>query len=304
MFDFISQFWSWFIIVPTVGGMLGLLWLIIWQSEPKRRADEEAQPMGHVWDEDLQELNNPLPRWWLNLFYFTLVFGAFYLALYPGLGAFHGLLNRTMANDYEAEMKKADATYGPIFNKHLQTPVEELAKDADAMKTGQRMFATYCALCHGPDARGATGFPNLTDNDWLYGGSGKAIETSITNGRNGAMPAWGAMLGQEGVFNVTEYVLSLSGRKVNETAAALGKQKFMTICVACHGVDGKGNQAIGAPNLTDKIWLYGGSQKAIIDSITNGRQGKMPAHGEFLGKGKVHLLAAYVYSLSHKQQDK
>jgi len=304
MFDFVSELWSWFIIIPTVAGFIGLVWLILWQSEPERPDNEEAQSMGHVWDGDLQELNNPMPKWWLNLFYATLVFSAIYLVLYPGLGSFKGVFGWTQEGSYNKEVAQANEIYGPIFTQHMQTPVEELANNTTAMKSGQRLYSTYCALCHGPSATGANGFPDLTDDDWLYGGDGKAIEASILQGRTGAMPPWQAALGKKGVFQVSEYVLSLSGREVNQTEAALGKTKYQAMCVACHGTAGKGNQALGAPDLTDNIWLYGGSQKAVIDSIANGRQGNMPAHGDFLGEAKVHLLAAYVYSLSNKKADK
>lgn len=298
MFDFTSDFWSWFIIVPVVVGLIAMALLNVWMSEKPRPKGEEAKPMGHVWDEDLQELNNPLPSWWLKMFYLTIIFAAVYLVLYPGLGSFKGVLDWTQEGQYETELQKAEASYGPIYQAYLSQDVPVLAADDEAMKTGQRLFGTYCAICHGSDAGGGPGFPNLADNDWLYGGNPAQIKTSITQGRNGAMPAWEAMLGQDGVFNVAEYVLSLSGRKVNAGAAALGKQKYDQLCIACHGIDGKGNQALGAPNLTDKVWLYGGSQRAVMHSITNGRNGRMPKHEGFLDEAKIHLLTAYVYSLS------
>jgi cytochrome c oxidase cbb3-type subunit 3 len=252
-----------------------------------------------VWDEDLQELNNPLPKWWLNLFYITLVFGIGYLALFPGLGTFKGLLGWTEKGQYEREIAAADKQFNPLYEKYLKEDLKQLAANPEALKTGGRLFVNYCTGCHGSDAGGGPGFPNLRDEDWLYGGDPKTIETTILNGRQGAMPAWGAVLGPDGVANVAEYVLSLSGRSVNDTIAATGKEKFMQLCVACHGPDGKGNQAMGAPNLTDNIWLYGGSKNTIMETIDKGRSGRMPAHGEFLGEAKVHLLAAYVYSLSH-----
>lgn len=302
MADFTSGFWSWFIIIPTVVGIAALFWLNRAMTTPRRKREETAKTTGHVWDEDLRELNNPLPRWWLNLFYITLVFGLVYLVLYPGLGTFAGILGWTEKNQYERELAAADKRYGELYEKYLRENITSLAANPNAMKTGERLFANYCTQCHGSDARGAPGFPNLRDNDWLWGGDPKTIETTILNGRQATMPAWGPVLGRDGVSNVAEYVLSLSGRRVvNEAAAAEGKIKFQQICAACHGPEGKGNPALGAPNLTDNIWLYGGTQRTVIQTITFGRHGHMPAHKDFLGAAKVHILAAYVYSLSHEQ---
>jgi len=299
MADFTSGFWSWYIIVGVVGGIAAMFWLNRWMSGSTVKTGEKVKPMGHVWDEDLQELNNPLPRWWLNLFYITLVFGVGYLILYPGLGTYRGLLGWTETGQYDREMAAADKEYGPLYEKYSKEDLQVLATDREALKTGERLFVNYCSSCHGSDAGGGPGFPNLRDNDWLYGGDPQTIQTTILNGRQGAMPAWGAVLGPEGVSNVAEYVLSLSGRSTDAAAAAAGKEKFQQLCVACHGPEGKGNQAMGAPNLTDNIWLYGGSKKTIMETIDKGRSGRMPAHAEFLGEAKVHLLAAYVYSLSH-----
>lgn len=302
MADFTSSFWSWYIIIPVVIGIIALFVLNRWMTEPPRKG-EKPQSHGHVWDEDLQELNNPLPRWWLNLFYITLVFGIGYLALYPGLGTFGGILGWTEKGQYEKEMAAADKEFNPLYDRYLKVDIQALATNHEALETGDRLFMTYCTNCHGSDARGGPGFPDLTDNDWLYGGAPQNIETSILNGRSGMMPAWGAVLGPQGVNNAAEYVLSLSGRSTDPAAAAAGKVTFHQICAACHGPDGKGNQVIGAPNLTDSIWLYGGSKQTIVQTITNGRQGHMPAHAKFLGAAKVHLLAAYVYSLSHPVTD-
>jgi cytochrome c oxidase cbb3-type subunit 3 len=301
MADFTSGFWQWYIFILVVLSISGVLALVVWMAQGKFQPGEQAKAMGHVWDDDLQELNNPLPKWWLNLFYMTLIFAVIYLALYPGLGLYQGALKWSRIGQYETEIKQADAQYGPIYEKYRSVDVATLATNPDALKIGQRLFLNYCTNCHGADAHGNVGFPNLTDKDWLYGGAPDNIQQSIMNGRGGMMPAWGQVLGQEGVYNVATYVMSLSGRKVNEDAALAGKDIFAKTCVACHGPDAKGNPAMGAPNLTDNIWLYGGSQQAILKTISDGRQGRMPAHGEFLGEAKVHLLAAYVYSLS---QDK
>jgi cytochrome c oxidase cbb3-type subunit 3 len=300
MADFTSGFWSWYIIVGAGGGIVAMLWLIRWMSTgPRPKAGEKPKSHGHVWDEDLQELNNPLPKWWLGLFYVTLVFGVGYLVLFPGMGTFKGVLGWTEKGQYEREIAAADKQFNPLYEKYLKEDLKLLAANPEALKTGARLFVNYCTGCHGSDAGGGPGFPNLRDEDWLYGGDPQIIQTTILNGRQGAMPAWGAVLGPDGTANVAEYVLSLSGRSVNETVAAAGKEKFMQLCVACHGPDGKGNPAMGAPNLTDNIWLYGGSKKTIMETIDKGRAGRMPAHAEFLGEAKVHLLAAYIYSLSH-----
>jgi len=301
MADFTSSFWNWYIIVPTVAGIIGCFLLIRWLTTDIK-TDDQGKSMGHVWDEDLEELNNPLPRWWLNMFYLTLFFGIGYLVLYPGLGSFAGMLGWTSIGQYEQEVDLADARYGPLFSRYESMDIVAVADDPDARRMGERLFVNYCATCHGSDARGARGFPNLRDNDWLYGGAPATIEQTILNGRSGVMPAWESALGGEaGVSDVAEYVMGLSGRNVDTEAAARGGKQFATFCAACHGADGTGNQALGAPNLTDNIWLYGGSKARIMETIAKGRNGIMPAHADFLGKDKVHLLAAYVYSLSTGQ---
>lgn len=299
MSDFNSEFWSWFIIAIVVGGIVWLIYLLQLNNKQTLPADGQAKPTGHVWDENIQELNTPLPRWWLYMFYITIVYGIVYLVLYPGLGSYPGMLGWTQESQYETEVAKADAEFGPLYDKFMKEDLVVLAGNADAMNTGERLFVNYCSVCHGSDARGARGFPNLRDHDWLYGGEPETIKTSILHGRTGSMPAWeGALGGEEGVTQVAEYVQQLAGRDVNADVATAGKAKFDMFCVSCHMSDGTGNHAFGAPNLTDNIWLYGGTAKAIKESIAKGRAGRMPANGEFLGEAKVHILAAYIYSLS------
>ena len=300
MSDFTSEFWSWFIIAIAGGGIVWLLYLL--NATNKTDAEEDhGVPTGHVWDEDLQELNNPLPRWWLIMFYITIVFAIVYLILYPGMGSFKGVLGWTEVGEYEQEVADANAEFGPLFAKFEQTPIPELAADKAAMNAGERLFVSYCSVCHGSDARGAPGFPNLRDNDWLYGGEPENIEMTIMYGRTGVMPAWEVPLGgEEGVNQVANYVMGLAGRKVDEELAAAGKSKFDLFCVGCHMPEGTGNVALGAPNLTNNVWLYGGSPRTIKETIAKGRNGVMPAHSEFLGKAKSHILAAYIYSLSHE----
>lgn len=300
MSDFTSNFWSWFIILIVIASFIAIFWLIKWTTKGKTTTSSEGkvETMGHVWDENLEELNNPLPRWWLIMFYITLVFGACYLILYPGLGTFAGLLGWTQTKQYEDEIALADANYGHIYNRFVDTDIKKLVEDEEAVLIGERLYSTYCTTCHGSDARGVRGFPNLRDNDWLYGGSPEKIKETITNGRKGLMPAWEESLGYEGVFEVSQYVQHLSGREVDSVTSYKGKQIYDKNCVVCHGADGKGNQALGAPNLTDNVWLYGGSQKQIMKSISSGRNGVMPPHKEFLGEAKIHLLSAYIYGLS------
>lgn len=303
MSDFNSEFWSWFISAIVVGGIVWMIYLLQINNKAELPADGKAKPTGHIWDEDLQELNNPLPRWWLYMFYITIVFGVVYLILYPGMGTFKGVLGWTQISEYETAVAKADAEYGPLYEKYLNEDLAVLAANDDAMQTGERLYVNYCSACHGSDARGAKGFPNLRDHDWLYGGEPETIKTTILLGRTGAMPSWeGALGGEAGVAQVAEYVEQLAGREIDAELAAAGKVKYDMFCVGCHQADGTGSQAVGAPNLTDNIWLYGGSNMVIKQSIAKGRAGRMPAHADFLGEAKVHILAAYIYSLSRESK--
>jgi cytochrome c oxidase cbb3-type subunit III len=298
MSDFVNGFWGWYVAVLTFVAIVACVLLLRSQSTKRVVRAKQVELHGHVWDGDLAEYNNPLPRWWMWLFYLTIVFALAYLALYPGLGSYAGIFGWTSSGEHEAEAKQAETQYGPIFNRFAQMDLAVLAKDPEARAIGQRLFLTYCSQCHGSDAGGGSGFPNLRDKDWLYGGDPETIKASIMNGRMGTMPPLGVVLGGEaGVKEMANYVLSLSGSPHDAALAAKGKEKF-AICAACHGPEGKGNQQIGAPNLTDKIWLFGGSEKTIMETITMGRVSQMPAHKDFLGEAKVHLLAAYVYSLS------
>ncbi|HEY8609540.1 MAG TPA: cytochrome-c oxidase, cbb3-type subunit III [Noviherbaspirillum sp.] len=301
MADFTSGFWSIYVAVLTVIGIAGCA-LLLWQQSKAKiviEAGQGAETTGHAWDEGLTELNNPMPRWWMWLFYITIVFGVVYLVLYPGLGAYKGKLGWESAGEYQSELKKADADFGPIFARYQSQDLAAVAADPQARAVGERLFLTYCAQCHGSDARGNKGYPNLTDHDWLYGGAPEAIKASIMNGRNGVMPSMAAALGSDkDVENVAHYVLSLSGATADPLKVAFGKSKFAA-CAACHGAAGQGNPALGAPNLSDKIWLYGGSAETVMETVRKGRNSTMPAFHEFLGEAKVHLLAAYVWSLSN-----
>jgi cytochrome c oxidase cbb3-type subunit 3 len=301
MSDFAHDAWSLYIALITVVSIIACAVLLKALSTRRLAKGEEAGTTGHTWDEDLTELNNPLPRWWMWLFYLTIVFSAVYLALYPGLGSFGGYLRWSSTGQLEQEVKRADARYGPIYQKFLAQDVKQVAGDPEARAIGQRLFLTYCAQCHGSDAKGAKGIPSLEDQEWLFGGDPETIKTSIAEGRAGLMPPQGALVGgDEGAKDVAHYVLSLSGRTHDSLRAFRGKAKFQTICAACHGLDGKGNKQIGSPNLTDEVWLHGGSEKMIIEAILKGRKDEMPAHKHLLDEAKIHLLAAYVYGLSQQ----
>ncbi|MCB1757814.1 MAG: cytochrome-c oxidase, cbb3-type subunit III [Gammaproteobacteria bacterium] len=295
-----SNFWSGWIIFLTAANIWGCYWLVRWAIRPRAEEAAEGDVTGHTWD-GLQEFNNPLPKWWLQMYYFTIIFAIAYLLLYPGLGSFPGFLGWTKEGQHAREVQAADDKYGPIFAQYAGEPVETLADNPEAIKLGRSLYATYCTVCHGSDAGGSRGFPNLTDKDWLYGGTPEAIKTTITNGRMGVMPAHQAIIGEDGVDQVVQYVLTLSGREADPALAEQGKTHFNTVCAACHMPDGTGNQALGAPNLTDDTWLYGASPGVIKKTIMEGRNGVMPAQQEFLGEDKIHLLTTYVYSLS---QDK
>jgi len=296
MSDFINDGWSIFVAASTIVGLAACLWLLIIASKRKVMASDNTT--GHVWDEDLKEMNNPLPRWWMILFVLTVVFAGVYLVLYPGLGSAAGTLRWSSADQYRTEQDKAGAAMAAVYAKFATMPAEQLAKEGQAMAIGERLFVNNCSTCHGSDAKGSKGFPNLTDDDWLYGGSHDKIKETITLGRQGAMPPMAAALGtSEDVRNVANYVLSLSGSPHNSIAAQLGKAKFGA-CAACHGADGKGNQALGAPNLTDKIWLHGWGEEAIVAMINTGKTNVMPAQATRLSPEQIHVLAAYVWNLS------
>jgi cytochrome c oxidase cbb3-type subunit 3 len=298
--DFTNDFWNWYISVITVVSILACA-VFLWKLTTRKLAPgEKPGTMGHVWDEDLQEFNNPLPNWWRWLFYITIVFSLGYLALYPGLGSFDGTLKWSSTGQYEKEMAAAEDNFGPLFAKYAAMDIREVAADPAARRIGENLYLNYCAQCHASDARGSRGFPNLADNAWQYGGEPETIKATLLNGRNGIMPPMAAALPGEGVKDVAHYVMSLSGMTHDNLRKTRGAELFQTNCAVCHGADGTGNKMLGAPNLTDDAWLYGRSESTIIETITQGRNGVMPAWGEFLGDDKVHILSAYVWSLSNQ----
>ena len=298
MSDFTSNFWSVYVAAITLIGIVACL-LLLWFSGKAKAMTANDNTTGHVWDGDLREMNNPLPRWWVWLFVITIVFALAYLVMYPGLGSNPGKLGWTSLGQHKMEMEKGEKEVAPLYAKFSGMTVQEEAADAQAMGIGERLFLNNCAQCHGSDARGSKGFPNLSDSDWLYGGSPEQITETITKGRMGNMPPMAAAVGTpDDVKNVANYVLSLSNSPHDSLRASLGKAKFGA-CAACHGMDGKGNQAMGAPNLTDDIWLHGYGENAIIAMINNGKVNQMPAQEGKLSAGQIHVLAAYVWSRSN-----
>jgi cytochrome c oxidase cbb3-type subunit 3 len=297
MSDFLNEGWSIYIAAATVLGIAACLALLIIAS--RRRVMSADNTTGHVWDGDLREMNNPLPRWWMVLFVLTVVFSVAYLVLYPGLGSRAGTLGWSSTKELGDETAAARAAAAPLYARFATMKAEEVARDPKAMAIGERLFANNCSGCHGADARGSKGFPNLTDKDWLWGGSPERIEDTITKGRVGQMPALAAAVGSESdVRDLANYVLSLSGSPHDSLKASAGKSKFM-ICAACHGMNGKGNPALGAPNLTDDIWLHGWGEDAIVAMVTKGKTNVMPAHEKRLSPEQIHVLTSYVWGLSN-----
>lgn len=290
-----ASFWSMWIIVLTTISIVGLIWILFANRKREQQAGEKTT--GHVYD-GIEELDNPLPAWWFYMFVITIFWGIAYLVAYPGMGNFPGLLGWTQLGQHEEEVASADKKFRAMRDRYLALPIEEIASDPAVRKMGMRMFSSNCAQCHGADAKGSYGFPNLADDDWLYGSSGAEIRTSIAAGRQAAMPAWGSVIGEQGVTDVTAYILSINGREADSTRAAAGEQIYQAYCVACHGAEATGNPALGAPNLRNGIWLYGGSAEQINHSVRAGRNGVMPAHADTLSEDKIHILAAYVYGLN------
>ena len=295
-------FWAWFVAAGTIAFVIWCVWLISWAGKQGPQNKEDEDLVGHKWDGDLEEWNNPAPKWWLYLYFITIAWAIGYLVVYPGIGPFEGLLGWSQQGQYESEMQAAEDRYEPIYARFADMEFAALAQDPDAQKLGKSLFASYCTTCHGSDARGATGYPNLTDDDWLWGSSEAAITTTITLGRNSIMPTLSAALGGEtGIDNMVRYVRSLSGTVEADAAAMSAQPMFVALCSACHMPDGSGNPALGGPNLTDAITLYGSSSEVIRTTIVEGRNGVMPPHGELLGEKRTKILAAYIYSLSNAQ---
>ena len=305
MSDFLSSGWSTYIALVALVGIFWCIWLLFSQRKVTvvHTADGEVADTGHVWDGDLRELNNPLPRWWMWMFLLSCIFGLVYLVLYPGLGSFPGILGYSTRGSLMESMTTSNDELKPVYAKYVNMDIIDVAADPKAREMGQRLFLNSCAQCHGSDAGGAKGFPNLADHDWLYGGTPENIKATITYGRAGVMPSFAAVLTSGQIKDVANYVRSLSGLPADELRVARGAEIFKANCVACHGGDGKGNIAIGAPNLTDKTWLYGGSEATITETLTKGRNAMMPAQDKVLSPEKIQVLTAYVWGLSNNKPD-
>ena len=291
-----TSFWSNWIIILTSITIIGVTWLLF---SNRKRDNPENQTTGHVYD-GIEEYDNPLPAWWFFMFTVTIIWGLGYLVAYPGMGKWEGLLGWSQQGQHDAEVTKAEAKYRAMRDRYLALPVEEIAFDPAVRKMGQRLFGNHCAQCHGADARGTYGFPNLTDKDWIWGGSPDTIKYTLNHGRQAAMPAWGPVLGDQGIKEMTAYLVTLNNRSADPALAEAGKQKFSMFCAACHQANGVGDQLLGAPNLTDGIWLYGGSEAEIAQTLRAGRNGLMPAQSNILSEDRIHILTAYVYGLSNK----
>lgn len=299
--DSLSGFWSAWIIVITLGTIAFSAWILFANRKTDKAPDAEGnvETTGHPADE-IEEYDNPLPRWWFHLFVGTILFSLVYLVLYPGLGNFAGLLGWSQEGQWEEEVARAEERFTPIFAQYQEVPIPELARDGEAMQVGERIYQNNCAVCHGANAQGGYGFPNLTDDDWLYGGEPENIVTTLERGRNGLMPSW-QQLGEANIENLTQHVLALSDLEHDAESAEQGASLFASVCAACHTPDGTGNQALGAPNLTNDTWLYRAPGQSVADSIRqtlrNGRNGHMPVQQAYIGEERVHVVAAYVYSL-------
>ncbi|MEY3739942.1 MAG: hypothetical protein RLZZ192_618 [Pseudomonadota bacterium] len=298
MSDFVSGFWGYYIAAVVLLGIVWCLWLLFSQRKWLGTRSAEVKDTGHVWDGDLRELNNPVPRWWTMMYVIMCLFGLGYLVLYPGLGAFDGSLGYTSAQEVRQDQADLNAQVKPVYEKFAKMDIPSIAADVEARVIGQRLFLNNCAQCHGSDAKGATSFPNLVEGDSLYGRTPEVLQASITNGRNGVMPEFKATIDARTAGDIAQYVRSMSGLAHDQIRVIRGKREYLNNCVACHGADGKGNKALGAPNLTDDVWLYGSSEATIVHSIMNGRNNRMPAQEHLLTPEQIRLLTAWVWGLS------
>jgi len=299
MSDFVSDNWSWYITAVALVGIVWCVWLLFSQRAWLKAKVSKVEDTGHVWDGNLTELNHPVPRWWTVMYLVLCVFGLLYLWLYPGLGSYSGVLNFSAADEVRREQAALAQRIQPVYQQYAAQSIPEIAANPQAQQIGQRLFLNVCAQCHGSDARGGANFPNLTDGDWLYGGEPEQIEQTITQGRHGVMPPWKGVISPADASDIAQYVRSLSGLAANALRIVPGKRGFDAYCVACHGADGKGNTALGAPNLTDGVWLYGSSEASIVQTILNGRENIMPAQARNLTPEQIRVLTAWVWGLSH-----
>ncbi len=288
MADLPTGFWSGWIIVLTAVSMATLTWLILSvYFAPQASEDLDAEP---VWDNDLREGSRAPPFWWFWMILATLVFSLVYLMLYPGLGSYKGLLNWSQGSRIVESYGNYAASFEQVRTTIVQTSLAEIQNDLQLMQTAERIFKRECSACHGPDARGqASLFPNLMDIDWQWGSSVEQIEQTIRSGRTANMLAWQSILGDDNIDQVSDYVAQFGAPG---TDSHPGKAVYQQNCAACHGLDGAGNPLLGAPNLADNIWLYGGDIETIKASIASGRNGVMPAFASRLDDTQIKLLVA------------
>jgi len=289
-----SSAWSWFVIIGTLGTLIATAWFLL-----ANRSTSGNETTGHDYD-GIQELDNPLPMWWVGMFLFTIVYAVAYLIYYPGLGNIKGTASWTSINQWQHEVNRHEARFAPIYADLAAMTPAQMAEDRVAQQVGRRLFINNCSTCHGVTAAGSFGFPDLTDGEWIWGGGFEGVKQTVVDGRIAVMPPWGTALGESGVADVTQYTLSLAGRAHDVDAATRGQAQYATLCVACHGMTGEGNPLLGAPDLTNDIWLYGSSADQIAFTIRNGRTGNMPAFKDVLGEQKAHIVAGYVSSLSNQ----
>lgn len=287
MADLPTGFWSGWIIVLTCVSLATLIWLVFSvYFAPGANEHPEAEP---IWDNDLREGSNAPPLWWFWMLLAALVFSLIYLMLYPGLGSYKGLLNWSQGKRIVESYETYDTSFQEIRADIAASSLAEIQNDLDLMQVAERIFRRECSACHGPDARGQVSlFPNLMDIDWQWGSSSEQIEQTIRGGRRANMLAWQTILGDDAVDQVADYVANFSDSDDSHP----GKAVFQQSCAACHGLDGVGNPLLGAPNLADNIWLYGGDLETVRASISAGRNGVMPSFEKRLDDAQIKLLVA------------
>lgn len=302
MSDFFNSGWSYYIAAVALLGVVFCLWLLYTQRAWLKK-EVDVVDTGHVWDGNITELNTSVPRWWTVMYLGLCAFGLIYWVLYPGLGSYQGVLKYSTAAQVKADQEALQQRILPVYEKYRSMSISEIAADDEARMIGQRLYLNNCAQCHGSDARGASTFPNLADSHWLHGGEPENIQHSITEGRHGIMPPWGAMIKPAEASDIAQYVRSLSGLASDPLQVVRGKRGFDATCVACHGAEGKGNPALGAPDLTANVWMYGSSEASIVETILNGRENQMPAQKGILSEDQIRMLTAWVWGLSNSDEN-
>ena len=290
------SFWGWWSAGIAV---IGLIWLAWWSASVYAAGKDSIKAPEEVWDDDLSEGNDEPPKWWFYSLFAALIFSAGYIILYPGLGDNTGLLKWSQLGQFSAGMENYRARTEQTHRNWLDAPLSELAANASAMASARRLYANNCAACHGTDAAGQAGlFPDIADDIWHWGNSEEQLLATLHNGRNGVMPAHLAIVGESGVELLADYVLAMQKNEHTDSSHDQARSLYATSCAACHGVDGAGNQALGAPGFVNHKWVYvkdgENPRPAIIETIANGRNGVMPAQGERLSESQIRVLAAWL----------